>query len=52
MTSPEKMLRRLKQWLNMATTCGTFSDFDAIKRVDSLDAFFAILESERLRIPA
>jgi tRNA-dihydrouridine synthase C len=42
--SPRGTVRRMKQWLKMATTRGTFVDFDAIKRVENVVDLFSILE--------
>ena len=41
--SAEQTIRRLKQWLNIVAKFGQFTQFDAIKRTQSLDEFFAIL---------
>jgi tRNA-dihydrouridine synthase C len=40
----DKHVGRLKQWLRMAATVGTFARFDAIKRAASVDELFAALE--------
>lgn len=32
-----RSVKRLKQWLKTAATCGTFADFDAVKRVESVE---------------
>jgi len=42
-TRPERTIRRLKQWLNLAATFGNFTDFDAVKRTESLEEFFGKL---------
>lgn len=41
----DKHVGRLKQWLRLAATAGTFARFDAIKRAPTLDALFAALEA-------
>ncbi len=38
-------VRRLKQWLSMAARFGTFTQFDAIKRTESIEELFAVLAS-------
>lgn len=43
--SPGRILRRLKQWLSLATRYGTFTQFDAVKRVESLEELFAALDA-------
>jgi tRNA-dihydrouridine synthase C len=40
----DKHVGRLKQWLKMAATVGTFARFDAIKRAGSVEELFAALE--------
>lgn len=40
----EKTLCRLKQWLRVAATAGTFTRFDAVKRAASAEELFAALE--------
>jgi len=40
---PDKMVRRLKQWLNTAAKAGTFTRFDAVKRAATLEELFAAL---------
>jgi tRNA-dihydrouridine synthase C len=40
---PEKTVCRLKQWLKLAATFGTFTRFDAIKRSRSAEELFAAL---------
>ena len=42
---PDKMVRRLKQWLNTAAKAGTFTRFDAVKRVETTEELFAALNS-------
>jgi tRNA-dihydrouridine synthase C len=42
---PEQTLRRLKQWLKLAATLGTFAGFDAVKRTESVEELFACLQS-------
>ncbi len=44
---PDAVVRRLKQWLNMAAKFGTFAGFDMIKRVANIDELFAILRKLR-----
>ena len=39
-------LKRLKQWLNLAHLHGGFEHFDAVKRTETLEEFFAILEAK------
>jgi tRNA-dihydrouridine synthase C len=43
----DKHVGRLKQWLKMASTVGTFDRFDAIKRAGSVEELFAALEEGR-----
>jgi len=38
--SPDAILRRLKQWLNMAGTFGAFTQFDRIKRARHIEELF------------
>lgn len=40
----KQTLRRLKQWLRMASLHGDFADFEAIKRAQSVEEFFASLQ--------
>lgn len=42
-SSSGRILRRLKQWLSLAARFGTFRDFDAIKRSESIDELMLIL---------
>ncbi|MDB5310412.1 MAG: dihydrouridine synthase [Gemmataceae bacterium] len=42
---PELTVRRLKQWLKMAATFGTFTGFDAIKRAGSVEELYAGLRN-------
>jgi tRNA-dihydrouridine synthase C len=44
---PDPLVHRLKQWLNLAATLGTFTCFDMIKRANSLDELFAYLQGAR-----
>lgn len=37
------LVSRLKQWLYFARMCGNFSEFDRIKRAESVDEMFALL---------
>jgi tRNA-dihydrouridine synthase C len=39
----DKHVGRLKQWLRMAATVGTFSRFDSVKRAKSVEELFAVL---------
>jgi tRNA-dihydrouridine synthase C len=41
---PHKTLCRLKQWLRTASTVGTFTRFDAVKRAESIEELFAGLD--------
>ena len=41
--SAAKMVSRLKQWLKIAATAGTFTHFDAIKRATSVEELLATL---------
>lgn len=41
--APYGPVRRMKQWLKMASTRGTFVDFDAIKRTENVEDLYAIL---------
>jgi tRNA-dihydrouridine synthase C len=43
--SPLGTVRRMKQWLKMAATRGTFVGFDAIKRAENVEELFSSLES-------
>ena len=36
-SQPERIVRRLKQWLKMASTFGNFTAFDAIKRATTIE---------------
>jgi tRNA-dihydrouridine synthase C len=40
---PERALYRLKQWLGMAASFGTFARFDAVKRAASVDELLGLL---------
>jgi tRNA-dihydrouridine synthase C len=40
----KKTLHRLKQWLNMARRFGDFPHFDAVKRTQTQEEFFEVLE--------
>jgi tRNA-dihydrouridine synthase C len=40
----DKHVGRLKQWLKMAATVGTFARFDAVKRAGTVEELFAALE--------
>ena len=40
---PANMVRRLKQWLKMASTCGTFVEFDAIKLASDVPELLELL---------
>ena len=40
---PEGTVRRLKQWLHLAATHGSFAAFHAVKRADTTDEVFAAL---------
>lgn len=40
---PENGVRRLKQWLKMASTCGTFDAFDQVKRAETVEELIANL---------
>lgn len=42
-----QMVCRLKQWLNIAHARGTFTAFEAVKRVQSLEELFGVLETSR-----
>jgi len=42
-------LTRLKQWIRIASRYGEFAHFDALKRSQSVDEFFEILERETAR---
>ena len=39
------LVRRIKQWLKIASLCGNFPHFDAIKRAESVEEIFAALAS-------
>ena len=38
-------VRRLKQWLSMATRFGTFAHFDAVKRMETVEELFVELQT-------
>ena len=40
---PQNMVRRMKQWLKMASTCGTFAEFDAIKLASDVPELLELL---------
>jgi tRNA-dihydrouridine synthase C len=42
---PDRAVLRLKQWLRMASACGTFAHFDAVKRARTPDEVFAVLDA-------
>jgi tRNA-dihydrouridine synthase C len=48
---PGQTVRRLKQWLNIASHYGDFQAFDAIKRAASTEELFAILASSSSKTP-
>ena len=48
MISPEGLLKRLKQWLKWAELYGDFRHFDAVKRVETPEELFALLDAFRL----
>jgi tRNA-dihydrouridine synthase C len=39
-------VRRLKQWLSMAARFGTFAHFDAVKRTESVEELFEVMERD------
>ena len=39
-------VQRLKQWLNLAQRHGDFVGFDELKRIETVEEFFASLQSE------
>ena len=41
-----RTLARLKQWLNLAQRHGEFRGFDAVKRAESVQGFFELLEGQ------
>lgn len=41
---PLKMVPRLKQWLRTAAAAGTFARFDAVRRAETTDELFAVLD--------
>ena len=43
--NPERIIYRMKQWLNLASTFGSFTQFDAIKRARSIAELFEILRN-------
>jgi tRNA-dihydrouridine synthase C len=45
---PGAIVRRLKQWLKMVATFGTFDGFDAIKRVADADELIALLKKREV----
>jgi tRNA-dihydrouridine synthase C len=42
---PEQVVRRLKQWLKMAATAGTFAGFDRVKRTTRIDEIVSVIQS-------
>lgn len=42
---PELAVHRMKQWLRIASRCGSFTAFDAIKRARDTNELFAILRN-------
>jgi hypothetical protein len=38
-----RSLMRLKQWMSLASKFGGFEHFDALKRTESVEAFFEVL---------
>jgi tRNA-dihydrouridine synthase C len=49
---PDRTVYRMKQWLKMAATQGTFTRFDAVKRARTADELFAALERRPAFAPA
>ena len=49
--SESRRLKRLKQWLKLASRFGDFRDFDSVKRVDTEEEFFAALTSVEAQVP-
>jgi len=47
---PTQTVRRLKQWLKMAKTFGTFDNFESIKRAADADELLGILRGVGVRI--
>ena len=43
MSSPEGLLKRLKQWLKWASLYGDFRAFDAVKRAEALEELFGLI---------
>ena len=43
--SSQFLVKRLKGWLKIATVCGNFSAFDAVKRAETVEELFALLAS-------
>jgi tRNA-dihydrouridine synthase C len=41
--TPAGTLKRLKQWLRIASACGTFAHFDRVKRATSTDELLAVV---------
>jgi tRNA-dihydrouridine synthase C len=42
---PDRAVLRLKQWLRIASACGMFAHFDAVKRARTPDEVFAVLRA-------
>jgi tRNA-dihydrouridine synthase C len=42
---PGYLIRRVKQWMKIASNRNTFQWFDKIKRCDSMESFYSVLES-------
>ena len=47
----DRTVHKLKQWLNLAATHGSFAQFDAIKRAGSVEELFAGLVEESINRP-
>ena len=45
--SPSRVLRRLKQWLSLASRFGSFRHFEKIKRVEDIGDLFRILSADQ-----
>ncbi len=50
--TPAGTLKRLKQWLRVASACGTFTHFDRIKRTTSVDELLSVVDGDKTRIDA
>lgn len=50
--TPAGTLKRLKQWLRVASACGTFAHFDRVKRATSVDELLLVVDEDKARMNA